>query len=40
LEKDIPVEDDAGRRASVPLHQVVKVTVDGSGRILRMAISR
>jgi hypothetical protein len=40
LEKDIPVEDDAGRRVSVPLRQVVKVTVDERGHILRMAISR
>jgi hypothetical protein len=40
LEKDIPLEGDAGRSACVPLRQVVKVTVDESGQILRMAISR
>ena len=40
LEKDILVEGDAGRRGHLPLHQVVKVIVDESGHILRMAISR
>jgi hypothetical protein len=40
LEKDIPVEGDAGREACVPLRQVVKVTVDERGNILRMVISR
>jgi hypothetical protein len=40
LEKDIPVEGDAGRRVHLPLHQVVKVIVDESGHILRMVVSR
>jgi hypothetical protein len=40
LEKDVPVEGDAGKRARLPLHQVVKVVIDENGHILKMAVSK
>jgi hypothetical protein len=40
LVKDVPVEGDGGNRARLPLHQVVKVTVDENGHILKLAVSR
>jgi hypothetical protein len=40
LVKDVPVAGDAGSRARLPLHQVVKVTVDENGHILKLAVSR
>jgi hypothetical protein len=40
LVKDVPVEEDAGRQTRLPLYQVVKVTVDENGHILKLAVSR